>query len=401
MRFSLHRLRSATTALFGDWLRLLLSILALSFAAGGLCFSLSMPGSIRAAVQAASPVSNGFTLFPMHRFHSSCKPFSIPDYDALCNVFAGRAEVVSELQNVLPIECDRAHGKAFVVAPIPSILPPGWSMARGGPITREDEKDFHTVACISETLVHRLGLSDNAALHAHLLIDGIPFSVKGICDPAPYNALVPFLIIPRSVASQRLMKKDELGPIMVAAPKGTSPDALLQEAKALIRKRHALSATAPDDFYYSMTSQLYRDFMEVSRPGRLMAWFFTLAALILGLSFFHFFARLAFLAKRSEIGLKRAYGATKGHITLEMVYQSLIIAILAVTAGCAEAGGAAWAIRHYMADHSAYAFDWKQYVSISPPACGITFLMFLLAAVLLQLRMARSIFQWSPSEALR
>jgi len=99
---------------------------------------------------------------------------------------------------------------------------------------------------------------------------------------------------------------------------------------------------------------------------------------------------ISVLERRSEIGLRRALGATKGHIRIQFLAEAILLALIGGAAGVA-AGATATAI---------YAHT-KGWATVIPPMAwagglGAALLIGTLAGLLPALRAARM----SPTEAL-
>lgn len=100
---------------------------------------------------------------------------------------------------------------------------------------------------------------------------------------------------------------------------------------------------------------------------------------------------ISVLERRGEIGLRRALGATRHHITLQFLTESALLALLGGIAGLTLGAGATWV--YAQARHEPFVIP--SYALIAAPAAG--FVIGALAGLYPAMKAARL----SPTEALR
>jgi putative ABC transport system permease protein len=100
---------------------------------------------------------------------------------------------------------------------------------------------------------------------------------------------------------------------------------------------------------------------------------------------------ISVLERRGEIGLRRALGATRRHITIQFLTESALLAVLGAVAGLAIGAGATWI--YSQAKHEPFVIP--LYALIAAPAAGVVI------GAIAGLYPAIKAAHLSPTEALR
>lgn len=196
--------------------------------------------------------------------------------------------------------------------------------------------DGHPVTVLGSTAAARLGITDvtgRPAVH----LGGAWFSVIGILDPLPLTPeLDSAALISRAQAADRFNGRDDPGTVYVQVdpdrvddvgpllPPMANPERPAQVT--VERPADALTARAAADD--ALTSLLFG----LGGVGLLVGGIGVANVMI-----------VAVLERRSEIGVRRALGATRGHIGLQFLLESVLLAgvggMVGIGLGAAVAAG--------------------------------------------------------------
>jgi putative ABC transport system permease protein len=226
-----------------------------------------------------------------------------------------------------------------------------------------DEADLDTsarVAIIGQTVARELfGAQD--PLGEEITINQVPFRVKGVlvskgASPAEGDRDAR-IVVPLTTFYNRLYRRLHLDQIVVQA-ESSAPDVLagLQaDIERILRERHGIAPGHPDDFLVRLPSVIAEQSRGISR---------TVLALILGLAVLCALVAAAVIglvfaqavrARRGEIGVRRAMGATPGDILGQFWAEGLMISVLGGVLGFVL--GAVAAERLASARNLAVGFD--------------------------------------------
>lgn len=203
----------------------------------------------------------------------------------------------------------------------------------GGGWGAADDAAGRRVAVISAGLARRL-LGSGSVLGAQLEVDGRSFEIVGVVQDVPMTKVLPFaeLWVPLSSArsdSWREETGDSLGALLLARSPGERT-ALQAELAA-----RAAQIVPPEPFE---TVSLYADtpFEFVSRsvfgpdqahPERLVALLVLAALAFMALPALNLvtLAMSRGLERAAEIGVRRAFGATRGALVVQLVAETLVV----------------------------------------------------------------------------
>jgi putative ABC transport system permease protein len=193
------------------------------------------------------------------------------------------------------------------------------------------------VALIGETTARQL-FSHEDPLGAEILIGSVPFRVMGVLQPFGTDAhgmdRDNEIVVPISTAMRRVQNSDTISgaKLLVRDPARVSETA--REVRRLLRERHALAASQPDDFTIMTPVQVQR---LVARAQRVFFVFLPLVAAVSLVAGGVVAASLMLFSvneRTGEIGLRRALGARPRDIARQFLLET------ALTTLAGGAGGA-------------------------------------------------------------
>ena len=239
------------------------------------------------------------------------------------------------------------------------------------------------VAVLGSAAARRLGI-DHVWPRDRIWVGGQWFSVVGILEPAPLAPEIDSAVLVGFPAAQRYLRF------------GGHPSTIYVRCQTdRVDAVHALlAATAnPESPYEVVVSQPSAALTaRAAAEGALNSLFLGLGAisLLVGAIGVGNVTLIGVLERRSEIGLRRALGATRGHIRIQFLSEAIVLALAGGVAGVA-AGAAATAVY-------AHTQQWTTVIPTLAWAGGLTAALAIgaVAGLLPALRAARM----SPTRAL-
>jgi len=257
----------------------------------------------------------------------------------------------------------------------------GTSVAQGRYLNAATAQE--AVAVLGSAAARRLGI-DHVWPGERIWVGDQWFSVAGILEPAPLAPEIDSAVLVGFPAAQRYLRFDGHPSTVYVRCQTDRVDAV-----------HALlAATAnPESPYEVVVSQPSAALTaRAAAEGALNSLFLGLGAisLLVGAIGVGNVTLIGVLERRSEIGLRRALGATRGHIRIQFLSEAIVLALAGGVAGVA-AGAAATAIY-------AHTQQWTTVVPTLAWAGGLTAAVAIgaIAGLLPALRAARM----SPTQAL-
>ena len=228
-----------------------------------------------------------------------------------------------------------------------------WDVAAGKPFTEEDVEGATKVALVGQTVVVNL-FAHADPLGQIIRIKHVPFTVIGVLDRKGQSTFGQdqddVILVPLSTA-QRLIssKKVKIGSVNSISIKVREPEAMKEaeeQVRSLLRQRHRLKATDPDDFWLRNLSEILQAQEESSRVlTMLLAAIASVSLLVGGIGIMNIML-VSVTERTREIGLRMAVGARSrdilGQFLVEAVTLSLIGGLIGVGLGLTGAYGAAY-----------------------------------------------------------
>ena len=228
-----------------------------------------------------------------------------------------------------------------------------WDVAAGKPFTEEDVEGATKVALVGQTVVVNL-FAHADPLGQIIRIKHVPFTVIGVLDRKGQSTFGQdqddVILVPLSTA-QRLIssKKVKIGSVNSISIKVREPDAMKEaeeQVRSLLRQRHRLKTTDPDDFWLRNLSEILQAQEESSRVlTMLLAAIASVSLLVGGIGIMNIML-VSVTERTREIGLRMAVGARSrdilGQFLVEAVTLSLFGGLIGVGVGLTGAYGAAY-----------------------------------------------------------
>lgn len=228
-----------------------------------------------------------------------------------------------------------------------------------------------------------------------MMINRVPFTVIGVLSERGQGLDVSNedsqIYVPLSTAMRRLMNIDHFAGIALEIDSLDSMDAAAEKSRSLLRQSHHLQLSQPDDFQIQNQKSLIDTQMAAARRlDFFLRWIGASALAVSGLGIMAI-TWIAVKERTREIGTRRALGATAGDIFLQMICETLALALAGELLGI----GFSWPTSRWISDsvQLPFVFDWKSTVVAFVASATLNLVFSILPS-----RKAASI---SPLEALR
>ncbi|HEX6101142.1 MAG TPA: ABC transporter permease [Thermoanaerobaculia bacterium] len=267
-------------------------------------------------------------------------------------------------------------------------------VSRGELFGESDVRSVARVALIGETAARELfGTAD--PLGGEILIGNVPFEVIGVLEPFGTDMhgmdRDDEIVVPLTTLMRRVMNTDTIIAAKFLVDDPAHIDGVVQSLRRVLRERHALPATRPDDF--QIISAIVVQQM-VGRTQKILAVYLPLVAAIalLVAAIVAATLMLASVNERvGEIGLRRAVGAR----VEDVQFQFLVETAMTMLAGAVAGIVAGLAIAQYAA--------FRLHLGETPSLRAVLIALFasLLTGLLAGVFPARRAAQLDPATALR
>lgn len=267
-------------------------------------------------------------------------------------------------------------------------------VTRGEPFGESDVRGSARVALIGETTARELfGTAD--PLGGEILIGNVPFTVTGVLEPFGTDLhgmdRDDEIVVPLTTLMRRVLNTDTIAAAKFLVDDPAHVDGAVQSLRRVLRDRHALPATRPDDF--NIISALAVQQM-VGKTQRILSIYLPLVAgiALLVAAIVAATLMLASVNERiGEIGLRRAVGAEVADVQFQFLVETALTMFIGAVAGIA----AGLALAQYAATR--LHLDGTLSLRAVLVALAVSLLTGLLAGVF----PARRAAQLDPANALR
>jgi putative ABC transport system permease protein len=262
-------------------------------------------------------------------------------------------------------------------------------------LSESDVASSARVCLIGQTVAREL-FGDADPIGAEILVNQVPFRVKGVLVPKGASPAEgdrdARIVVPITTFADRLYRRVYLDQIVVQArdSEGDTLASLEQQIRDILREQHGVVGGGTDDFVVRLPDTIAAEARGLSR---------TVFVLLLGLSVVG--AAVAMLViglvtqqsvkvRQGEIGIRRAIGALPHDILQQIAVEAAAISVIGGAIGLALGFPAAW----LLAQSQAIGVNLTIAVVIGP-------LILVILAALAGVLPARSAAQLDPAAALR
>jgi putative ABC transport system permease protein len=211
-----------------------------------------------------------------------------------------------------------------------------WYIASGRGLSPTDVRSAAKVALVGNTIVTRL-FDGQDPVGQVIRIKRVPFKVVGVLREKGSNQWGKdqddIIFIPLTTAKKRLfggrrVRGNLVGHIMVKAASAKLVEAAKSDIKVLLRRRHKLRPSDPDDFLVRNISQFAEARAESSRVMSLLLASVAAISLIVGGIGIMNIMLVSVTERTREIGVRMAVGAQSRDIMAQFVIEAILLAVI-------------------------------------------------------------------------
>ncbi len=212
----------------------------------------------------------------------------------------------------------------------------GDSFQAGVPFTSDEANAMARVAVIGSD-VARTYFGGEPAVGQRLRVSGTDLLIVGVLAPngaGPGGANLDNIVdVPFETTRRRIFNRDniELATLKLGSPGGWA--ATERSVAAVLRERHVIRPPMLDDFHVTSPQALIARYTKVDSTLRAAFFWVGFLALAIGGVVVANLMFAAATARRHEIGMRRAIGATQRDILAQFWAEAIMVATLAAAAG--------------------------------------------------------------------
>jgi putative ABC transport system permease protein len=249
-----------------------------------------------------------------------------------------------------------------------------WSVARGAFFSEAEVKAGTKVAVLGDTVARNL-FPDREPIGAILRIRNVPFRVIGVLERKGGSMMGQDqddqLVVPYTTLMKRVLGRDRLSIIQVAA---RSPDLIaeaMREIEVLLRQRHRLGPGNEDDFMMRSQEEIAATAGATMRTLSILLGSVAAISLVVGGVGIMNIMLVSVSERTREVGIRMAVGARARHVLGQFLMEAIVLSVaggaigvaLGVVASRAIATIAGWPVAVTMAS-VAMAFGFAAFVGV-------------------------------------
>jgi putative ABC transport system permease protein len=310
-----------------------------------------------------------------------------PDYLAIRREIAGIARSSALVSAGLRLKAGYSSKVTSVVGIEPDFFAiKAWTLEEGEFFGAEETRRSMRVALLGFTVARDL-FGGEPPVGARLFINRVPFEVIGVLGERGQGIDVTNedqqVYVPVTTMMRRLLNRDYYTSILFELGDGESMERVSAEIESLLRTRHRISAFRPDDFRASNQKDLIEtQLASANRLGFLVRWIGLSGLVVAGLGVLAI-AWIAVRDRTTEIGTRRALGATAPDVFFQFAFEAMVLATIGAALGLAVG----WAASRVTAHQAALPFVFERGNALA--ALGMAFVLNLVFASWPALRAAR------------
>jgi putative ABC transport system permease protein len=207
----------------------------------------------------------------------------------------------------------------------------GLRLGRGRLLTLADDADRERVAVLGGEVPGMLGSTPEAMLGARLTLKNVPFEVVGVYErrgAIGFSNPDDQIYVPLGTSQYRLVGQDRLQSIAVELAPGTVASQAMVEIERVLRRKHGITPGRDNDFAIVDRKQFLATQQRTTEIlSFLLASIAGVSLLVGGIGIMNIM--LVTVTERTrEIGLRKALGATRVHILLQFLVESMTLCVL-------------------------------------------------------------------------
>ncbi len=211
-----------------------------------------------------------------------------------------------------------------------------WGISRGSVFSQQDVDTAADVCEIGQTVAHQLFGTDDP-IGKIIRIGNLPFLIEGELQAkglSPWGQDQDDIIMaPYTTVQKKMIGIYWVHFMMASAISSDAIQPAIQQMTALLRQRHKLRASEPNDFIIRSPEELIQARMQSSKiMTMLLASIASVSLLVGGIGIMNIML-VSVTERRREIGVRRAVGATRRDIRWQFLSEALVISLIGGATG--------------------------------------------------------------------
>jgi putative ABC transport system permease protein len=273
------------------------------------------------------------------------------DLERLQAGVASATAIAAEIVEVASVSTPRRTRATVVSAASPSLdTIQNHRIARGRWLEPDDDRGKRHVAVLGHDLVEPF-FGDREALGGTLQIEGVPFDVVGIMRPKGFQLVThlarhdEMVFVPLSTGQSALRRGDEVDHLLLDPLLVEESEVLHGEVVASLAPLHHIPSTEAEAFSFYSVPEMLGPVRKVGVALQLlMGAIGTVTLAMAGVGVANLMTAIA-SGRRREFAMRRACGARRGDVVLQLLVESVVVVgaagLLGVLLGLALVGGLA------------------------------------------------------------
>jgi putative ABC transport system permease protein len=210
-----------------------------------------------------------------------------------------------------------------------------WGLQLGAPFSADDYKNAKAVCVLGSKVYDELFHGEDAI--GKVIIAGrLPMTVVGVLEEKGGAAGGPQIddrvIMPLTTVMGRVVNdKKYLSGLRLKTNRDV--DETIEDVRVILRRNHGLQGSAEDDFTVRSSKDIIKFVTVISGQLLLFLGMASIVALVVSGFVLANLFYLTIQERRKDIGIRRAYGASKRGILLSFLFEAVIVTLLGGMAG--------------------------------------------------------------------
>ncbi len=261
-------------------------------------------------------------------------------------------EVVPEQSRSLQIKKNEKNANVAVVGTTPNYFTvQSYEVDFGRVFTEADNGGRKRVAVLGSMVPMMLETAAPALLGTQVWVDGSPFEVIGILkekgSEGSWRNRDEMVFIPIRTSEFRVFGTDLLNSVTIQAASPGQLTLATIEAEQILRREHGIRPGEENDFRVRNRTEFLNMAEEMSRTFTYLLGGIAAVSLLVGGIGIMNIMLVSVTERTSEIGLRKALGATPGHILQQFLLEAVVLCLLGGFLGIMLGGFGSFAFSHW------------------------------------------------------
>ena len=320
---------------------------------------------------------------------------TVEDADALLRDGYALKAVVPELSRSQQVEFSGANANINIMGTTPGYIDvQNFDIVAGRMFTEADGNQRRRVAVLGSGVPDQLGANGQAMIGQYISIRGLMFEVIGLLSEKGtqgHNNPDEQVLVPLPTAQHRVFGTNRLRGITVQVMDPDSMGVAMIGMERVLRREHGVQPGAANDFQIRDRTEYLATAQETTKTFTfLLAGIAGVSLLVGGIGIMNIML-VSVTERTSEIGVRKALGATRGNILAQFLVEAVTLCTLGGVIGILAGTGGAYALSYFQ--------GWDTVVSMN--AVIAAFLFSAAVGVFFGIWPARRASRLDPIEALR